>query len=385
MADAAPAAVTEQAPAAAEAETPAVEATPEPFVDPVEEAFGRMASEAKDELDGAETTAADPAAEPKPEGEPKPADPKVAAAALAAADEALFTDKALATPQGMKAAAARVRELKSEAVASLAKVEKHQRQVDRDFIVLKKRESKFAKGKEEHLAWYSARQNEVRMLGGHLDVIATSTEPRAVLDSLGFLMRKDGRDAYEMLVAGGAQLRKAPNPEIAELRAELRAEREERHRERAEAESQAERRRKYATIEQREAEILGAAKNGATYPTLARFVAERPREVLNEIVNMKRQHRQTYDATLTDAEAMLQLDQQLARLTGASGGAGQPRPEQGHKPGGQSDQSNPAREPSRVAGIPPSASTQVPAQREPTDDERRQELTPEFYQGIGLW
>lgn len=382
MAEAA-AAVAEATPAPAAAE-PATEATA--FVDPVDGAFERIANEVE-QSEGAEDGPVTEPAPPPDEAEPKKEpDPKAAAEALAAADEALFTDKALSTPAGLKAAAQRARELRTEATTTLKKAEKQQRQNDRDFIVLKKKQESFKTDKAEFLSWRAGEQNTLRMLGGHLEVVASSNDPKQILDSLGFLTRRDGRAMYELIVAGGAAMRKQPSPEIEELRRELREEREERKREREEARQAADRQQKNEVVQRREGEILAAAKDATAYPTLARYVEIRPREVLAEIITLKRAHREATEQTLSDAEAMLQLDQQLALLLeGQRGGAGNPRAEPASNPGGQPSQSSPARLPSLVAGIPPSASTRVPTQREPTEEERRQDYTPEFLRDIGLW
>lgn len=370
------------------AEAPAAEPAgeaPAPFVDPVDGAFERIASE----IDEAEGTEAPPDTEPAPppDGDPKPEpDPKAAAEALAAADEALFSDKALSTPAGMKAAVARVRALRTEAGATLKKAEKQQRQNDRDFIVLKKKAATFDRTKSDHLSWFSRVRDEARLMGGHLDVLGTSNEPAQILDSLGFLTRRNGRDMFELLVKGGAKMRKEPDPEMTALQRQLAEMREEQRQEREANRQTAEQRRKAEFVQRREAEIITGAKDATAYPTLATFAEIRPREVLSYIADMKREHKDTYGTVLPDAEAMVELEKQLALLTnGQRGGAGNPQGLAAVNPGGQSSQSSSTRHPSLVAGIPPSASTRVPAQREPTDEERRQDITPELLQDIGLW
>lgn len=377
--------------APAPVETPAVEAAPEAvepaaFVDPVDDAFGRLAAEAATELEG--EAGAEPAGDPEPKTEPEAKPPGEAKpAADLGADEALFSDKALGTAQGVKAAAARVRELRATVQQGLQKVEKEQRKVDRDFLVLKKREKSFTQTKAEHLEWHAGQRSEARMLGGHVQALRTGT-PGQVLESLGFLMGKDGRTAFEELVQGGAAMRKQANPEVEAVRAELAEIRAERQRERDGARLAAERQHKVETVQRREGEVLALAKDAGTYPTLAQYVAERPNEVLDEVVALKDAHRRTYGVPLADADAILQLDQSLARLLGSRGGAGDPRPSgngSDPNPGGQSGQSIPAKQPSRVAGIPPSASTQVPVSREPTEEERRQDWTEDELKSMGLW
>jgi hypothetical protein len=381
MADA-PAAVaapaTETVQPATEAAAPATASAPD--VDIIEAAAERLAEGAE----AAEQPEAEAKAEPK-EGEPaaeqEPAKPSEA---LAAEDEALFADEALKTAAGVKAAAERARQLRAEITAGQKALANKQRAVDHDFRVLKNREAKFKTTKDQHLSWFSQQRDQAQMLGQHVNVLRTGS-PAQVVESLGFLTGKDGLAIYEEIVKNAAGLRKAPDPELEALRAEQRALRDELRREREEARQQQEISQKQAVVEQRKAELIEGAKDATKYPTLSRYAGIRPEAVLTELVSMKRAYKAETGTALPDGEAMLQLDQQLALLLRQEGGgAGNPQPEEGRNPGGKPSQSSPAKRTGSVAGIPPSASTRVAPVRQATEEERRQELTPEFYADLGL-
>lgn len=366
------------APATTEAPSPATGAPT--FVDDVEAAAERIAA-------AAEEQESEPGAEGEGDGEPKteeqPTDEKPKAE-LAAADEALFSDKALATAAGVKAAAARVRELRAETTAAAAKLEKRQGRIDHDFRVLKNREATFRETKERHLAWHARERETARLLGGHVNMLMRG-EPAQVVESLAFLTGRDGLKMYEAIVQNAAGLRQAPDPQVEALQRRLDsalAQIEERERaltERAETEH------KQQTVERRKAELLEASQDAAKYPTLAELAALRPREVVNELVSMKREYKKATGTALTDEQAMVQLEKQLALLVKQQGGgAGNPRSSEGQNPGGKSSQSSSTKSPGGVAGIPPSASTRVAPVRPATDEEQRQELTPEYLASIGL-
>lgn len=362
----------------AEATPTAPEPTSAPDVDLIEAAAERLS--AGESAEATETAQAEPK---ETEGEPA-AEAEKTSEQLAAEDEALFTDKALSTAAGVKAAAERLRAVRGEITAKQTALANKQRSVDHDFRVLKNREAKFKTTKDQHLSWFSQQRDQAQMLGQHVNVLRTGT-PQQVVESLGFLTGKDGLAIYEEIVQNAAGLRKAPNPELEAIRAELRAEREERKREAEERRQQQEVGHKQAVVEQRKAELIAGAKDATKYPTLSRYAGIRPEAVLSELVSMKRAYKAETGTALPDGEAMLQLDQQLALLLRQEGGgAGNPQLEESQNPGGKPSQSSPAKRTGSVAGIPPSASTRVAATRPATEEERRQELTPEFYAELGL-
>jgi hypothetical protein len=363
----------------------AAPAAAEPAPDILDQAFANLAAQA--EAEEGEATDETPAeATPKPEAKPddkaEPEEPT--AENLEAADEALFTDAALKTAAGVKNAATRLRVIRAELKASTTKLEKRQHAVDHDFRVLKNREKRFDKTKSEHLAWHERERGTARLLGEHVNVLRTGS-PAQVVESLGFLTGKDGMAIYEEIVRNAAGMRQAPNPEIEAVRRELREEREERQREREESRRSAETQHKQAVVERRKAEILETSKDTTRFPNLAELGAIRPRELLNEVVAIKRTHLAETGEALPDGEALLELERQVALLRKQQGGgAGNPRPEESRNPGGKPSLSSPAKRTGSVAGIPPSASARVAPIRPATEEELRQELTPEYYDAIGL-
>ena len=109
-------------------------------------------------------------------------------------------------------------------------------------------------------------------------------------------------------------------------------------------------------------------------------------KLLAEIKAMRKSYKDETGEALPMAQAMLELNAKLAPyLPAGGGGAGQPRAGQAQNPGGQSRPSSSTKSPGGVAGIPPSASARVAPVRPITEEERRQELTPEFFADIGLW
>jgi hypothetical protein len=284
----------------------------------------------------------------------------------------------------VKAAADRLRSMRAETTANAVKQAKKQRSIDHDFRILKKREAKFDSTKQEHLAWNAQQRATAGLLGRHVDILRDGT-PAQKIESLGFLTGQDGMAAWEGIVQGMAGVKKQANPEIEAIRQELREERAERARERDAARQHAEFSQKRTIVENRKAQILEGAKDATTYPTLAKYVGVRPQAVIDELVSMKSAYKAETGEALSDSEAMLQLDQQLALLLRQEGsGAGTPRLEESRNPGGKPNLSSSAKKAGSVAGIPPSASSRVAPTRPATDEELRQELTPDYWASLGL-
>lgn len=387
MADATPAPVATSTPAPASA-APAAEA---PAVDIVEQAFDRIAAEVEaEEARSPQTETAEQAEGEEPaeaaEAEPeKPEPAEQTAEQLEAADEALFADAALKTPAGIKAAADRLRALRAEVKQTQGAIAKKQKEVDHDFRVLRNKQAKFKQTKDEHLGWFSQQRDQARMLGQHINVLRSGT-PAQVVESLGFLTGKDGLGFYEELVKNAAGLRQAPNQEVEAVRRdyEQRFAALEQRLQEQQTTAQIEERR--AQVAQLEARVIETAKDATQYPALAHFVTASPREVLAEIKAMRKAYKDETGEALPMAQAMLELNAKLAPyLPAGGGGAGQPRAGQAQNPGGQSSPSSSTKSPGGVAGIPPSASARVAPVRPITEEERRQELTPEFFADIGLW
>jgi hypothetical protein len=377
------------APTATPSPAPAAPAAEAPAVDIVEQAFERIGAEvaeeeARAETQTEETVEGEPAAEGQVE-EKKPEPAEQTAEQLEAADEALFADAALKTPAGIKAAADRLRALRAETKQTQGALAKKQREVDHDFRVLRKKQATFKQTKDEHIGWFSQQRDQARMLGQHINVLRSGA-PAQVIESLGFLTGRDGLGFYEELVKNAAGLRQAPNPETEAIRRDYEAKfaaLEERL-QGQQLSAQLEERR--AQVAQLEAQVIERAKDATQYPALAHFVTASPREVIAEIKSMRKAYRDETGEALPMAQAMLGLNAKLAPyLPAGGGGAGQPRVEQTQNPGGQSSPSSSTKSPGGVAGIPPSASARVAAVRPITEDERRQELTPEFFADIGLW
>ncbi len=385
MADATPAPATTATPAPAPAPAEA------PAVDIVEQAFDRIAAEV--EAEEARAPQTEPA--PPPEGEEqaeateaqaeaeKPAEQT--AEQLEAADEALFSEAALKTPAGIKAAADRMRALRAEQKQAANALAKQRKETDHDFRVLRQKQATFKKTKEEHLAWHRNEQSTARLLGQHVSVLRSGS-PAQVIESLGFLTGRDGLGFYEELVKNAAGLRQAPNQEVEAVRRDYEqrfAALEQRLQDQQVSAQVEERRAQVAALE---AQVVERASDATQYPALAHFIANSRREVIAELKDMRKAYRAETGEALPMAQAMLELNAKLAPyLPAGGGGAGQPRAGQAQNPGGQSNPSSSAKSPGGVAGIPPSASARVAPVRPATEEERRQELTPEFFADIGLW
>jgi hypothetical protein len=378
------------APTATPAPAPAT-AAEAPAVDIVEQAFERIGAEvAEEEARSAETQTEETPAEGEHAAEAqaeekKPEPAEKTAAELEAADEALFADAALKTPAGIKAAADRLRALRSEVKQTQGALAKKQREVDHDFRVLRKKEASFKNTKQQHLAWHTQQREQAQLLGQHVNMVFNGT-PQQAAESLGFLRGKDGITAFEELVTTMSGLRKGTNPETEAIRRdyEQRFAALEQRLQGQQLTAQLEERR--AQVAQLEAKVIETAKDATQYPALAHFVTASPREVVAELKSMRKAYLDENGEPLPMAQAMLALNEKLAPyLPAGGGGAGQPRVAQTQNPGGQSSPSSSTKSPGGVAGIPPSASARVAAVRPITEDERRQELTPEFFADIGLW
>ena len=268
-------------------------------------------------------------------------------------DDALFTDEALKSPEGI----GKARDV------LLAK----QVQMNRGYGRLKTRETKV----ENRARMVDRREVAIVRLGDGLMSDINQLEAgdaTAIINTLGKLCRRDGAAVYEMLTQNILANGKKAKPTAGE--AALRAEIDQLKARDLQKEQQAEQQRVINAENTARQRLHGAASNAETYPTVARFIAQKPAEVVNTLVEMKIAHHAEHGTVLDDGEALRTLESQLARAIGQTG----PAPDAGREP----SRTKPANQAARLGKtVSPSRALTASSRRtveEMSDEERMVEL-----------
>jgi hypothetical protein len=307
-----------------------------------------------------ETAPADAPAEPATPA-PEPATP----APGAAVDP--LSAEALAAPGGIEKAQAFLRE----------KQQAH----DRAYLKLAKREHSLKNSIERWKTELGQSRAFAQAVHADLGLLQNGTAEQK-LEALGRLSRKDGLKAWEEIAISAASGgRKAPAPEVAELRDEIRQLRAEREAERAQAHEHGQRQQ----LHEQKVRLVQGATDGAAYPALAAFAATKPAEVAEYLTTMiveaheagrPMTWQQAYQRVNQELAPYHQSAAQPAGAAQAAGGSG-PSVAQAAKPV-QPTQRSPGR------SLNPGLATAQGQVREMTEAERVQELAsdPTFLQNL---
>jgi hypothetical protein len=286
----------------------------------------------------------------------------------AAAEEDIFSDAALATPEGIGKARTRLQE-------DQQKHFRKARELDGRDIRLKNKEQKLAHDKQE---WVRNKGQDVAFIQdvrNTVNLIKTGTAAQRV-EALGRLTGLPGQKAYEELSFGIIHDgKKQPlSPEMAAMQQQI----EGLHGviEKLIAQQQGERtateqQQQRAFIAEQQTKLITAGKDAAKYPNLAHFIGSgREREVSAYLTEMKIEHHEQTGTLLDDGEALGRIERELTQALGARAAkptsSGPPS-----KPGGHQAQRTPGHK-----AIPPSlAARSGGAVRELTHDERLDELS----------
>jgi hypothetical protein len=306
-----------------------------------------------------ETPSAEPAAEPAPVA------PDPAAPAAAAVDP--LSAEALAAPGGIEKAQAFLRE----------KQQAH----DRAYLKLAKREHSLKNSVERWKVELGQSRAFVQAVQADIGLLQQGTAEQK-LEALGRLSRKDGLKAWEEIAISAASGgRKAPAPEVAELRDEIRQLRQEREAERAQAHEHGQRQQ----LHEQKVRLVQGATDAATYPALAQFAAQKPAEVADYLTTMIVEAHEA-GRPITWQQAYARVNQELApyhqtaaQPAAAAPAAGGSGPSGTHPP--KPVQPTP-RSPGR--SLNPGLATAQGQVREMTEAERVQELAsdPTFLQSL---
>lgn len=321
----------------------AADAAPEAALDAAPET-AEAALDAAPETADAAPEAAPEAAEATPEAAPE-------AAPAPPAD--LFSDEALSTPEGVRAARDKIREQARARDRKALEFQRRERQI-REREARLKQESKAAKAQAE---LYQAALGKLR------------GSPDDVISALGTLTGRDGAKVYEEITLAlvGKKPAAQASPEIAELKAEIAELRKAREAEQQQAVSAQE----AAFVARRADELLELARSKPR----ARILIDRsPKSVRDQLVTLKRE---AYEAgnPISDAQAVEQLESYLEALSQTVAGGVATSAATPQKPGSGVQKSLTA------AQVASSAST-----RPMTDDEHIAALASdnEFLTALGL-
>jgi hypothetical protein len=348
--------VTNPAPSPATTESPA-EVPELSSEDALSAALGAITPESDDPTE--QTSDEDPGGPAKkPEEAPK-AEPKPAKGSL---DE-LFTEEALSTAQGVKAA--------REAL------QRHRRKVEGFNIRLEKKARTWETKKAEELQALQNDRATARFLQAQLGVLRTGSATQ-VLESLGQLTGKTGRQVFEEITQAVLRDGKTVkvSPEVEALRselAELRGFLEQGQQRQNEAASEAERAEKLAFVDRRQQEIVAAASNAESYPHLSHYASlGRGNEIATYATQLKRAAREQ-GQNLDDAAALGIIESELAQLVPTAGApkAGATR-NTGQDPAKKPDGGQSRR--AQTVSIAPSSARSHSTVRDMTDEERLEDL-----------
>lgn len=306
-------------------------------------------------------------AEPAPEAPAEPAKPEPEKPAPATDDP--LSAEALAAPGGIERAQAFLRE--------------RQRVHDRAYLKLEAREKSLKHSVERWKTELGQGRAFVQSVQADVALLQEGT-PEQKLEALGRLSRKDGLKAWEEIAVSAANGgRKAPSPELLELRQELQALRQEREAERAQAHEHHLRQQ----INELSGRLVQGASNAEAYPALAHFTAQRPGEVASYLTTII-QSRHEAGRPITFDQAYRIVDQELrqyyqpaaqpAVAAPVAAGGLAPSAARAAKPA-QPTQRSPGR------SLNPGLQTQTSGSvREMTDAERVAELAndPDFLQSL---
>jgi hypothetical protein len=276
--------------------------------------------------------------------------------------------EALAAPGGIEKAQAFLRE----------KQQAH----DRAYLKLAKREQSLKHGIERWKQELGQSRAYVQAVQADVSLLQSGTADQK-LEALGRLSRQDALKVWEEIAISAASGgKKAPAPEVAELRDEIRKLREEREQERAQAHEHGQRQQLQATKVRL---VQGAIEGKEAYPALAAFANTKPAEVAEYLTTMIVEAHEA-GRPITWQEAYTRVNQELApyhqtaakpagvsQITGGSG----PSDARASKP----VQPTP-RSPGR--SLNPGLQTQQGQVREMTEAERINELAsdPTFLQSL---
>lgn len=312
--------------------------------------------------------------EPEPAAEPEPA-PE-------APSSDLYSDAALKTPEGIKAAAADLKRREREAI-------ERQKKLDKGDIKFKKRDKEWERKRDEEVAKLAEDRATARALRAHLGLLRTGSATQ-ILETLGLLTGKSGRKVWEEM--GQAALRdgRAPaeSPIVEELRAEL-AGLKEALAGKAKADENAAAEREKSFVRQRKGEIIQAASDATKYPEIAAYAAKgRGKEILSYVMDLKRASvtdsdgEQIPGATpLDDASCLAKIEAEIRAIKGrpTDGAPNGPGTVQGtgQSPGESQSRSTPQ-------SLSPSNTRTRSVPREMTEQERLDELrrNPDYIFGL---
>lgn len=308
-------------------------------------------------------------AEPESEAE-KPQEPQKPQ------EEDLFSEEALATPEGVKRAAEHLRQEKAKTSEVFLRMRKREQKAKAEYAEFQRQKAETQQEKEAFAAFNQRIAAEIAEL--------KSGNPKAILDTLGRMSGQDGRKLFEDIAMAIATNGKMPKPskEVEELRAEIQALKEERERERELALKLKEQEEAKAKIEQRKAELVQLGSDKARFPAVAHFIEVGQKKEVAEYLSELKIEAFEQGSPLSDEEAVQKLERLLKPHLPAppvnEGGTGNPHPAQQGKPGagglpGQTVTSRLAAE--------SSGST-----RELTEEEYRRALEQdeEFWSSLGL-
>jgi len=315
---------------------------------------------------------------PLPDAEP-PAEPEAPPEPETEEEADPFAPAALRTPEGIKAAQAKI-----EALAKVAK--ERQRLLDKGDIKQKTREKNWERKRDEEVAKLADDRAVARALRAQLGLLRTGTATQ-ILEVIGNLTGKPGRKVWEELTHAALRDGKAPleSPVIDELKAEiaeLKAHLAGQHKNAEQEETD----RARAFANRRKAEIVNLASDAAQYPELAGYAKQgKQREILSYVMDLKRASVLDEDGEpipgatpLDDAECLSRIESEIRTIkgtpapppAGAVQGAANP-------PGDKQSRSTPQ-------SLSPSNTRTRPSTREMTEEERLEELrrNPDFVFGL---
>jgi hypothetical protein len=307
------------------------------------------------------------------EGEAKPGDEKTEAekpevkdgekpdarAKRKAAEKEIFSDKALATPDGVQKARSYVqqRQSKLDGMGQRLAEERQQFKSERETFLGAMRQAEAELAPQRAVA---------QKLVGALQRLNNPESIEDFLGALGEIAGKPGIEIWEQgsrfMVAGGK--RPAPSREVEELKGTvegLRRELAEREERREQARIDEESAHAKAFIERRSEEIVQTAKDATKYPELAKSARLGLGEnIVAEVAGMKRAAK-AKGQRLGDSEALAIIEGELQKLTATGARA----------PASPAEASSAA---ARVTSIAPSMTRSAGASREKTEAELADDL-----------
>lgn len=288
-------------------------------------------------------------------------------------DEAVFAPEALATPEGIEKAKARLLDKKREASDKYLKLKKHESSLEKRETRLKTAAENF----KQDVAFVQNVRADVQAL--------VQGDPATVLSALGRLTGKDPVKALEEinlnLLHNGR--RQEVSPEVAELRAELKAIKDaQTAKERAEA-ARATEREQTQFIQQRYSEIQALGSDAAKFPHLAAEFAHDADATLEVVISRIVKENSDPDApAVVDAQVLATLEEELSAFVSRRAGTATRDADTGQA---TRNPELPARTPGK--SITPSVATQRgAAKRELTEAEHMQQLVndPNLWASLGI-